>query len=105
MSVFESVNVRIPANIYFDGKVTSRTVEFSDGRSKTLGIMLPGDYTFNTGKPELMEFTAGRADVQLPGADTWQTFSAGESFHVPGHAAFSLKVHEVVDYICSFLEE
>ncbi|MCA9051937.1 MAG: DUF1255 family protein, partial [Planctomycetaceae bacterium] len=48
MSRFESVNVVREANIYFDGRVTSRTVEFSDGAVKTLGIMLPGEYTFNT---------------------------------------------------------
>ena len=40
MSKFESVTVVKAANIYFDGKVTSRTVKFADGTSKTLGIML-----------------------------------------------------------------
>jgi len=32
------------ANIYYDGKVTSRTIEFEDGSVKSLGIMLPGEY-------------------------------------------------------------
>ena len=41
MSHFNNVNVKKEANIYFDGKVTSRTVEFNDGTRKTLGIMLP----------------------------------------------------------------
>ena len=59
MSKFESVTVVKAANIYFDGKVTSRTVEFADGSTKTLGVMLPGAYKFNTGKPELMEIQAG----------------------------------------------
>ena len=44
MSEFKNVTIVKKANIYFDGKVTSRTVVFSDGSKKTLGIMLPGDY-------------------------------------------------------------
>jgi hypothetical protein len=30
--------------IYFDGKVSSRTIEFPDGSKKTLGIMMVGDF-------------------------------------------------------------
>lgn len=37
MSKFENVNVIKKANIYYDGKVTSRTVEFADGSIKSLG--------------------------------------------------------------------
>ena len=48
MSEFTNVAVIKKANVYFDGKVTSRTVVFADGSKKTLGIMLPGEYTFNT---------------------------------------------------------
>ncbi|CAC9524739.1 hypothetical protein [uncultured Gammaproteobacteria bacterium] len=42
MSSFENVSVVKAANIYFDGKVSSRTIEFSDGSKKTLGIMMVG---------------------------------------------------------------
>ncbi|MBU0513222.1 MAG: pyrimidine/purine nucleoside phosphorylase, partial [Proteobacteria bacterium] len=48
MTEFKDVTVIKKANVYFDGKVSSRTVVFADGSSKTLGIMLPGDYEFNT---------------------------------------------------------
>ncbi|WP_378954570.1 pyrimidine/purine nucleoside phosphorylase [Pelosinus sp. sgz500959] len=44
MGQFENVTVIKKANVYFDGKVTSRTVVFADGSKKTLGIMLPGDF-------------------------------------------------------------
>ena len=43
MSQFTNVTADKKANIYFDGKVTSRTLRFEDGSIKTLGIMLPGD--------------------------------------------------------------
>ena len=105
MEKFQSVDIKVAANIYYDGQVTSRAVEFSDGTSKTLGIMLPGEYEFNTGKPELMEVTAGQVSVQLKGADNWQDYSAGESFNVPGNSSFKIKVKKVMDYICSFLED
>lgn len=43
MSKFEAVTAVKPANIYFDGKVASRTLEFADGNVKSLGIMFPGE--------------------------------------------------------------
>lgn len=49
MSEFTNVTVIKKANVYFDGKVVSRTVVFADGAKKTLGIMQPGEYEFNTG--------------------------------------------------------
>lgn len=48
--MFEKVNVESKANIYFDGKVTSRTIHLENGENVTLGFMLAGSYTFNTQK-------------------------------------------------------
>jgi purine/pyrimidine-nucleoside phosphorylase len=103
MQEFRNVTVVKKANIYFDGKVTSRTVVFSDGAKKTLGIMLPGEYEFNTADKEIMEILAGELDVLLPGVDGWKTFKAGESFQVPARSKFSLKVKSLTDYCCSFI--
>lgn len=55
MEKFENATIVKKANIYFDGKVSSRTVLFADGSRKTLGIMLPGDYEFDTAAKEVME--------------------------------------------------
>ena len=101
MSQFDDVSITREANIYFDGKVTSRTVRFPDGTRKTLGIMLPGDYAFNTDSKELMEILSGDLEIQLAG-EQWRTVSAGESFEVPGNSSFKLKIHEVTDYCCSY---
>ncbi|GAA6151634.1 pyrimidine/purine nucleoside phosphorylase [Pseudoteredinibacter isoporae] len=103
MSVFENVTVVKAANIYFDGKVVSRTVLFNDGSKKTLGLMLPGEYTFGTEAAELMEVLAGKADILLPGQSDWQTVVAGEDFNVPADSSFSLRVVEPLDYCCSYL--
>lgn len=103
MSEFSNVTVTKAANVYFDGKVTSRTVTFADGSVKTLGIMLPGDYEFGTGKPEVMEILSGELTVQLPGSEAWTAIKGGQSFEVPGDSRFKLKVTAVTDYCCSYV--
>jgi purine/pyrimidine-nucleoside phosphorylase len=105
MSVFQNVTVTKKANVYFEGKVTSRTITFENGTKKTLGIMLPGDYCFNTDDKEQMEIISGTLQVLLPGSKNWQTFQDGSSFEVPAQSAFSLKVATVTDYCCSYLKE
>ena len=103
MSEFKNVTVIREANVYFEGKVTSRTILFDGGCKKTLGIMLPGDYEFNTGAPELMEILSGELEVLLPGSSSWKAVKGGESFDVPGDSKFALKVKSVTDYCCSFI--
>ena len=104
MSDFSNVTVVKKANMYFEGKVTSRTVLFPDGSKKTLGIMLPGDYEFGTADKEVMEILAGDLDVLLPGAAVWKTFTEGRSFEVPANSKFKLKVKAVTDYCCSYIK-
>lgn len=104
MSHFTDVTVAKKANVYFDGKVTSRTVLFPDGSKKTLGIMMPGEYEFGTSEKEVMEILAGDLDVLLPGASGWKTVSAGEIFEVPADSKFSLKVKTLTDYCCSYIK-
>lgn len=105
MSQFENVTAIKKANVYFDGKVTSRTIVFPDGEKKTLGIMLPGDYKFGTGAKEIMEVLGGSLDVKLPGSDAFVTYKEGESFEVPANSSFELVVNEVADYCCSYINE
>lgn len=104
MSEFNNVTITKEANIYFDGKVTSRTVTFSDGSRKTLGIMLPGEYEFDTADRELMEIISGDLKVLLPGESDWLTVTGGESFEVPAQSKFGLKIRQITDYCCSFID-
>jgi len=103
MKKFENVEVELAGNSYFDGAVTSRTVNFADGSKKTLGFMLPGEYEFGTAAAELMEITSGDLDVKLPGADVWVEVTGGESFDVPADSKFQVKVKTITDYCCSYL--
>jgi hypothetical protein len=103
MSVkLENVSVVKEANIYYDGKVTSRTVEFSDGTIKSLGIMLPGDYTFGTAQAEIMEMLSGELEIRLPNEE-WKTLNTPETFNVPANSSFDLKITKVTDYCCSYI--
>lgn len=104
MSDFNNVTVVKKANVYFGGKVSSRTLRFSDGSIKTLGYMLPGEYTFNTADAELMEILDGDLEVKLPGSSEWQLIRAGESFEVPANATFDVKISSGTDYCCSFIK-
>jgi purine/pyrimidine-nucleoside phosphorylase len=104
MSEFKNVTVIKKANVYFDGKVTSRTVIFPDGTKKTLGIMFPGDYEFGTAEKEIMEIMKGELDVLLPNAANWVTIKEGEVFEVPAQSKFGLKVKSLTDYCCSYIK-
>ncbi len=103
MSEFTNVTVVREANVFFNGGVVSRTVIFPDGTKKTLGFMQPGEYTFNTGAPEIMEILSGELDLKLPGSDLWDRIGGGESFDVPANSAFTMRVHTHTDYCCSFV--
>ena len=104
MLEFKDVTIIKKANIYFDGKVTSRTVIFPDGAKKTLGIMFPGDYEFNTAEIEIMEILTGELDVMLHDSGRWITIKEGGVFEVLANSKFSLKVKSLTDYCCSYIK-
>lgn len=100
---FDKVTVASKANIYFDGKVVSHTLTLADGRKKTLGLIYPGGFRFNTDQPERMEIVAGNCQVRLEGASDWTAYAAGSWFDVPAGSAFDIAVTEgITEYICSF---
>lgn len=100
---FDSVCVVAKSNVYFDGKVVSRTILFPDGSKKTLGLIFPGSYSFNTGAPEKMEMVAGVCRVKLKGESEWTSYGAGSAFDVPGDSSFEIAVDSgIAEYICSF---
>lgn len=103
MESFEKVTAVKKANIYFDGKVTSRTILFEDGTRKTLGIMMPGEYEFGTAAAEIMEVLQGTLTVLLPGETEWKTYNEGESFQIPADSKFKVIAEQVADYCCSYV--
>ncbi|MFO1519655.1 MAG: pyrimidine/purine nucleoside phosphorylase [bacterium] len=99
----ENVSVDLKANVYFDGKVVSHSVYEKNGDKKTLGLIYPGSYSFNTGKPELMVITAGNCRVKQAGEKEWKAYQAGQEFRVPGNSSFEIAVENgIAEYLCVF---
>ncbi len=73
MTKFENVTVVKAANVYFEGRVTSRTI------------------------------LSGEIEVMLPGASQWQPIKGGEAFEVPPSSTFTVRVKTLTDYCGSFL--
>jgi len=103
MAKIENATIVKKANIYYDGKVTSRTVELEDGNIQSLGIMLPGEYTFGTELAEIMEILSGELEIKLPNEE-WKTLNTPETFNVPANSSFDLKIKTVTDYCCSYIK-
>ncbi len=103
-SKLDQVSVTLKANVYFDGGVVSHSVIFPDGTKKTIGIIRPGSYHFNTDAPEQMDVVSGTCRVLLAGEKDWKTYNGGQTFHVPGKSSFDIKVESgLAEYLCSFL--
>jgi uncharacterized protein YaiE (UPF0345 family) len=103
MSQFDNVAVVKKANVYFDGKCVSHTVQLADGTRKSVGVILPARLTFNTGAPEIMETVEGTCRVKLAGEADWKEYGPGQSFTVPGNSSFEIDVvSEPYHYVCHF---
>ena len=102
--MIHNVSIGLKLNSYFEGRVNSRNVKLSDGSLKTLGVMLAGEYEFNTTKKEIMEIISGEIHVLLPGSSEWQAFTENTSFDVPANSSFKVKVTKITNYCCSYID-
>ncbi len=100
---FDNVSLVCKANIYFEGKVVSHTALFADGSKKTVGLIYPGEFRFNTGASERMEIVAGNCRVRQKDSEKWENYAAGSFFDVPANSLFDIEVKEgICEYVCSF---
>ncbi len=101
---FIGVSVQTLANVYFDGNVVSHTIVLPEGARKTLGLIRPGSFHFNTDAPERMEIIDGTCRVMIDGTTEARAYSAGTQFSVPGKSGFRIDVESgLCQYVCSFL--
>jgi uncharacterized protein YaiE (UPF0345 family) len=104
-NTLEGVTIVKAANVYFDGKVTSRSMVMADGAKVSLGIMAVGDYEFGTADKVILEILSGELEVLLKGSEQWQSITGGQRFEVPADSSFQLKVNTMVDYCCWYISE
>jgi purine/pyrimidine-nucleoside phosphorylase len=101
---FSGVTAVAKANVYFDGNVVSHTILLEGGAKKTLGLIRPGSYHFNTDAAERMEITDGSCRVILDGSKDARSYGAGTHFDVPAKSGFQIEVEKgLCQYVCSFL--
>ena len=68
----------------------------------TVGVMAVGEYECGTSQLEIMHVVSGALTVRLPGADEWETFSAGTQFTVPADSKFGVRVEVETAYLCEY---
>ncbi len=105
MNNIKNVDVDKLANIYFEGKVISRNIFLKDGSKKTLGVMMVGEYEFNTISRELMEIISGKLNLKLKDDNEWKLITNGMEFYIPKNSSYKLVVLELVNYTCSYFED
>ena len=97
-----NVTVETKANVYFDGKVTSRTFYRDDESRFTIGIITAGSYTFDVGDREVVQLISGEVEVLLPGEDAWRKVEAPDSFEVIANSDYQIRTTGVCEYLCDY---
>jgi uncharacterized protein YaiE (UPF0345 family) len=90
----------IKVNEYLEGKVKRLGFEL-DGTQYTVGVMLPGEYSFDTEKEEHITVTIGEVEIRPPGAG-WKPAKTGEVVVIPANSRFDLKIEKPASYICMY---
>jgi uncharacterized protein YaiE (UPF0345 family) len=95
-----STETTIKHNTYFEGKVQSLALDTENGKA-TLGVMLPGEYTFGTSTAEVMTIISGELNVKLPNG-VWEYYYPNESFEIAAKQSFQVNCEKDVAYICYY---
>ena len=91
----------VEVNEYFEGKVKSFVVNSEEGK-KTIGVVEPGEYEFDTTTKEVMTVVLGELTVFLEDCNEWEDFGVGSSFDVPADSKLKVKVAKDTAYICEY---
>ncbi|MDH5612518.1 MAG: pyrimidine/purine nucleoside phosphorylase [Gammaproteobacteria bacterium] len=91
----------LKVNEYFDGNIKSIAFK-TDTLPATVGVMVPGEYVFNTADKEKMTIVNGALTIKLPGETSFTTYKTGESFDVAANSAFDVKVENETAYLCLY---
>ncbi|MFH4529036.1 pyrimidine/purine nucleoside phosphorylase [Vibrio diabolicus] len=91
----------IKENSYFAGSVKSLGFNQND-QDVSVGVMLPGEYSFGTQAPERMTVVKGALVVKRVGESDWTTYQSGEFFEVEGNSSFELQVKDATAYLCEY---
>ena len=99
------IKVTTKANIYWNGKVVSRTCYRKDGSKFTLGIITAGTYTFDVCDKEVVSLIAGEAEIILPDETEWRVVKTPDVFEIPAHSKYQIRTPETVEYLCDYIPD
>ena len=92
----------LSVNSYFEDKVKSIGFD-QNGNAISVGVMLPGNYTFGTNAAEKMTVISGSLEIKRTTDIDWVIFASGEDFSVEGNSSFEVKVSLETAYLCEYL--
>jgi purine/pyrimidine-nucleoside phosphorylase len=96
--ILKNVNLKKEANIYLDGKISSRTVILQDGTELTLGIMMPGEFELESKVNEVKEIISGEFEMLIEGEHEWKRYSTGMTLRVPANKMVKWRIFKPTDY-------
>ncbi len=91
----------LKVNEYFQGKVKSISFQGVDSPA-TVGVIVPGEFEFDTSKKEIMTIVSGTLEVKLPGENAYVPYKSGSSFEVAAGKVFHVKCSSDVAYLCLY---
>lgn len=100
--ILKQLNVTTKANVYFDGKCISHSLETASGEKLSVGVVLSAELTFSTGAAETMECVAGACEYRLAGTDQWLASAPGHTFAIAANSSFDIRVNQTYHYICRY---
>ena len=86
----------ITHNTYFNNTVQSLGFVQADGTKATAGVLLPGEYTFNTNDEEHMQVVSGACTMNE------KIMHPGETYVAPAKTALKIVATESVAYLCTY---
>jgi uncharacterized protein YaiE (UPF0345 family) len=93
-------NAMIKVNEYLDGNVKSLGFVREDV-PYTAGVLLPGEYSFDTEKEEHITVAVGEFEVRPPKSG-WKMLKVGDTVVIPPKSKFDLRVEKPASYICMY---
>lgn len=91
----------LKVNEYFNGNVKSIGFQGEDTNA-TIGVIVPGEYEFDTSKKEIMSIVSGVLEVKLPGELDYKPYKSGTKFEVPSGKIFHVRCQKDVAYLCLY---
>jgi len=91
----------IEERTFFGGKVKTLRCELR-GEPFSVGVLLPGEYTFGTSSVEEFEIVQGQVEVVLPDGSV-KIVNKGGTFTVEAERDYNLTIEKYpVAYICKY---